>query len=315
MSRFVTEHKLTEHDLTVHGVRYHAAEMGPDKAGQDETGHGETVLLLHGFTGCHANWNALMAALSANYRVIAVDLLGHGRTDAPGDPARYAMQHAAADLMALMTALDEPRFHLLGYSMGGRLALFTALTYGERVRSLVLESASPGLASADERAARARADEALAAAIERDGIAAFVARWEALPLFASQARLPDATRARLRAQRLANRPGGLANSLRGMGTGVQPSLWSQLPQAHMPVLLVTGAEDGKFCAIARQMAAQMAPARHVTIDDAGHTVHLEQPAEYRRVITEFLQTHYSLATDESTAKSNTEPQMDTDQHV
>jgi 2-succinyl-6-hydroxy-2,4-cyclohexadiene-1-carboxylate synthase len=302
-------HDLTVHDLTVRGASYHVAEMG-----QRESGQREAVLLLHGFTGCHANWHAPMAALSARHRVIAVDLLGHGRTDAPGDPARYAMEHAAADLMAVMTALAEPRFHLLGYSMGGRLALFTALTYGERVRSLVLESASPGLAGADERAARARADEALAASIERDGIAAFVTRWEALPLFASQAHLPDATRARLRAQRLANRPIGLANSLRGMGTGVQPSLWPQLPQVHTPVLLVTGAEDGKFCAIGRQMAEQMPQAQHATIDDAGHTVHLEQPAEYLRVVNEFLRKQNSEATDESTAKSNTEPQMDTDQH-
>ncbi|MEZ4716454.1 MAG: alpha/beta fold hydrolase [Caldilineaceae bacterium] len=87
------------------------------------------MLLLHGFTGSHANWQDVLPTLAADHRVIAVDLLGHGQTDAPDDPARYAMPHAAADLAALMTALSTEEFHLLGYSMGGRLALFTALAY------------------------------------------------------------------------------------------------------------------------------------------------------------------------------------------
>ncbi|MCB0160139.1 MAG: alpha/beta fold hydrolase, partial [Caldilineaceae bacterium] len=191
--------KPAHHTLTVNGVTYYAVEAGT----------GPALLLLHGFTGSHVNWRDVLPTLAADHRVIAVDLLGHGQTDAPADPARYGMVHAAADLVALMTALDAEEFHLLGYSMGGRLALFTALVYPARVRSLALESASPGLVGADERVARAGTDDALAASIVNDGMAAFVERWEALPLFASQARLPDAIRARLRAQRLANNPTGL----------------------------------------------------------------------------------------------------------
>ena len=277
---------LTHHRLPVNGVTYHALEAGS----------GPALLLLHGFTGSHANWHAVMAALAPSFRVIAADLLGHGQTDAPADPARYAMPHAAADLVALMTALDAGTFHLLGYSMGGRLALFTALAYPERVRSLVLESASPGLAGADERAARVTADEALAASIVRDGMAAFVDRWEALPLFASQTRLPAAMRARLRAQRLANNPTGLANSLRGMGTGIQPALWPRLHEATMPALLLTGAEDAKFCAIARAMVKEMPRPQHITVENAGHTVHLEQPADFTRHVDQFLRGQEIRAT-------------------
>ena len=103
---------------------------------------------------------------------------------------------------------------------------YVAVHYPQLVRSLVLESASPGLATAAERQLRRAADEALAERIERDGIPAFVSAWEQLPLFAGLAWLPAEERAALRAQRLANNATGLANSLRGMGTGAQPSLLS-----------------------------------------------------------------------------------------
>lgn len=264
----------------VNGVRYQVAVSG----------RGPALLLLHGFTGSGANYDDYRAGLVDTATVITVDLLGHGQTDSPADPARYAMSQAAADLIATLDRLWQGRVWLAGYSMGGRLALYTALTYPQRFAGLLLESASPGLADADERAARAQADNALAAFIEREGIAAFVERWEALPLFATQARLPEAVRTRLREQRLRNNPAGLANSLRGMGTGVQPSLWEALGGLAMPVVLVTGAQDVKFTRIAAQMLARLPQAQHSIVPEAGHTVHLEQPEGYLRLLRAWLAT-------------------------
>jgi 2-succinyl-6-hydroxy-2,4-cyclohexadiene-1-carboxylate synthase len=246
------------------------------------------LVLLHGFTGRGDNWQAVAAQLAESCPVITVDLLGHGGTDAPADPQRYGMAESAQDLVDLLAQVTPGPFNLLGYSMGGRLALYLAVTYPQLVNKLILESASPGLAGAAERAARVRSDEALADRIEREGIAAFVNYWEKIPLFASQQRLPAATRQRLHDQRLQNRPTGLANSLRGMGTGVQPALWDQLPELTMPVLLLTGEFDQKFCEIATQMAALLPNARHQTIAEAGHTIHLERPAAYAAAVTGFL---------------------------
>src|SRR5438034_466060 len=84
-----------------------------------------------------------------------------------------------------------------------------------------------GFTGDSERSARRASDEALAATTERDGVQAFVAHWEQLPLFASQNTLPAAARSALRRQRLHNSAQGLAHSLRGMGTGAQASLWSR----------------------------------------------------------------------------------------
>jgi 2-succinyl-6-hydroxy-2,4-cyclohexadiene-1-carboxylate synthase len=251
-------------------------------------GDGPPLVLLHGFTGRAATWRPVVDSLGAGRRTVAVDLLGHGDADAPADPARYRMEECVADLIAVLDALDLARIDLLGYSMGGRVALHLAAAAPERVRALVLESGSPGLADPAERAARIRADEQLADRIEREGVAAFVRYWETLPLFASQLALPTAVRERLHQQRLDNRPQGLANSLRGLGTGRQASLWDRLVAIQTPMLLTVGALDPKYCDLARRMGALAPRAQVVIVPGAGHNVHLEQPAAFAAAVRDFL---------------------------
>jgi 2-succinyl-6-hydroxy-2,4-cyclohexadiene-1-carboxylate synthase len=264
--------------VEVHGIGYCVREQG----------YGFPLLLLHGFTGSSANWSSLIPAFPKRYRIIAVDLLGHGCTDAPADESRYRIEQAAADLEALMIRLNATPAHVLGYSMGGRLALYLALTRPYLARSLILESASPGMESEEQRIQRRSSDEQLAGWIEANGIGAFVEYWEQLLLFASQGELPADVRLSLREQRLENRPCGLANSLRGMGTGAQPSLWPCLGKLLMPALLLAGALDGKFTAINERMASLIPRATLSVIDSAGHTTHLEQPAAFVGAIRKFL---------------------------
>ncbi len=251
-------------------------------------GAGVPLLLLHGFTGSAQSWAPHVSFFAQRYRVITLDLPGHGRTDAPADPLHYRMEACAEDILALLETLTPEPAHLLGYSMGGRLALYLALTAPQRFRSLILESASPGLATAAERHQRREHDNALADRIEQQGIAWFVDFWEQRPLFHSHQQLPPAMRAALRRQRLQNNPRGLANSLRGMGTGVQPSLWDRLNTLTLPVLLLAGALDPKFVAINEQMAALLPAAHLQVIPQTGHTIHLEQPAAFRKAVAAWL---------------------------
>jgi 2-succinyl-6-hydroxy-2,4-cyclohexadiene-1-carboxylate synthase len=262
-------------------------QIGDVALNVEQAGDGEPLLLLHGFTGSARNWRGL-EAFGERFRTIAVDLLGHGASDSPADPARYDMAACVGDLAAVLVQLGIQRANVLGYSLGGRVALHLAAAHPERVGRLVLESASPGLMTEAERRARRADDEALALRLERDGLEAFVDGWERLPLFASQARLPAAVRAGLRAQRLRNNPPGLANSLRGLGTGAQPSLWERLPEIHTPTLLLAGALDEKFAAIARAMAERLPEATLFIVPEAGHTIHLEQPDAFAQRVTEFL---------------------------
>ena len=247
------------------------------------------LLLLHGFTGSGANWAEHSAQFqSAGLRVLTPDLPGHGE-NLPSTSDDYTMKAAAIQLAQLLERENTGPVHLLGYSMGGRLALYFALHYPEKVYSLILESASPGLATAEERAARKASDDALAERIEREGIPAFVSFWESLPLWKSQEKLPAEAQQWLHENRLRNDPRGLAESLRQMGSGAQPSLWERLGELAMPVLLLTGAEDGKFVAINRQMAAAIPHARLLIVPDAGHTVHLEQSDAFQTAVLSFLQ--------------------------
>ncbi|HET9951666.1 MAG TPA: 2-succinyl-6-hydroxy-2,4-cyclohexadiene-1-carboxylate synthase [Candidatus Eisenbacteria bacterium] len=249
------------------------------------------VLLLHGFAGSSEEWRRVSDALTAaGYRAVAVDLPGHGRTAAPaGHPlARFSAAETALDLVSLLDRLGAERAHWVGYSMGGRLALATALAHPERVDTLTLESAAPGIADDEERAARVRSDEALAASIEARGVEWFAASWESLPIFASQRSLPESVRADLAARRRRNDAAGLALSLRTVGQGALPYAGDRLAGFPRPVLLVTGDLDTKYVELAASMAARLPSALHLVVPAAGHNVHLEQSEWFVRSLLTHL---------------------------
>jgi len=248
------------------------------------------LVALHGFTLDSAGWQPLTRHLPADRPVFGVDLPGHGHSPASTDPRAYTMAAAVSGAARALAAHGVPTAHWLGYSMGGRVALSLALSRPRACASLVLVGASPGLADASEREKRVRADEALAEELQRVPLEAFVDRWLAQPVFAGLARLGPAHIAAARARRLRSDPAGLARSLRGMGTGAMPPLWDRLGQVAMPVLLVTGALDAKFTAIADRMNALLPHARHLVIPDCGHAVHEESPAALAAAVTAFLQS-------------------------
>jgi 2-succinyl-6-hydroxy-2,4-cyclohexadiene-1-carboxylate synthase len=254
----------------------------------ERAGSGPPLVLLHGFTGSVATWAPQIAVFARDFDTIAIDLLGHGASAVPTDPARYRMEQAVEDLITLLKRLGVGRAAWLGYSMGGRVALQVAVARPERVAALVLEGASAGIADAEARRARVCSDESLADFIEREGIAAFVDRWERLGLFANQTRLPADVRAALRRQRMANSPVGLANSLRGMGQGAQPPLHGRLAEVVAPILLVVGEEDKKFRNVAAEMAAMIPGVQLAVVAAAGHAAHLEQPDAFDGVVLDFL---------------------------
>lgn len=248
-------------------------------------GSGPALLLLHGFTGSGATWQPFDWP---GYETIAVDLPGHGESDKPASAERYRMERCLEDLVSLLDELGVERAAVLGYSMGGRVALHLALHAPERLWALVIESASPGIENEAERAERRRSDGELADSIMRDGIAPFVDRWQAIPLFASQSRLSADAREQLRQQRLRNDPAGLANSLRGLGAGEQQPVYTRLREIATPALVLAGADDAKYRAIAKRTAGALPCARLQIVPDAGHAVHLEQPQTFSAAVREFL---------------------------
>jgi 2-succinyl-6-hydroxy-2,4-cyclohexadiene-1-carboxylate synthase len=251
-------------------------------------GDGPPVVLLHGFTGSAASMAGVAAGLREHHRVIRIDLVGHGESDAPRDGAAYRMESCVDQVAEIALALGARPAHFVGYSMGGRVALALCVWRPELAASAVLIGARAGIADEGERAARVRDDRSLADRIEREGIPSFVDHWMALPLFASQRRLGAEALAAARKERLANRAHGLALSLRGMGAGAQPPLGGHLGRVRAPVCLVVGEEDARFRSIAEALARDLPRARVEIVPAAGHAAHLENPSAFLRIARRFL---------------------------
>lgn len=237
------------------------------------------LVLLHGFTGAPTSWDAVRAALPPGLEVHALPLPGH----APDFPVPWLGPEAAdearwsASVDALAERLPAGSAVLVGYSLGARLALGLLAQHPARIRSALLIGVNPGLADPTARRLRVESDDLLARRLRADGIEAFERHWSALPIFASQARVPAPARAEQRARRLAHDPEQLARSLETVGLGRMPDLSPVLEAGAPPLRLVVGAEDAKFRALAEAAAARRPELGPSLVAEAGHDVPLEAP--------------------------------------
>ena len=262
--------------------------MSGDALHVEACGLGPALMLLHGYAGTSQSLGDLAYGLSDDHTTIRPDLPGHGRSAGAWRDDGRDFEHALSRLVATLGCTGHASADWIGYSMGARLALGCAVRHPERVRSLVLIGGRAGIADAGERAARRAADAALADRIESGGVEAFVDAWLAQPMFATLRRLGPAAIERQRRDRLDHDAAELAGSLRRLGPGAQPPLFGELPDVRVPVLLVVGALDAPFVAQARELARRLPDARLCEVPDAGHAVHVEQPAGVLAAIRDFL---------------------------
>ncbi|HEX6710840.1 MAG TPA: 2-succinyl-6-hydroxy-2,4-cyclohexadiene-1-carboxylate synthase [Rubrobacter sp.] len=244
------------------------------------------VIFLHGFMGSSADWRDVTAALADRNFCIAVDIPGQGASLSLM-PEAYTIEGAARAVILTLDELGVERPVIVGYSMGGRLALYLALRYPERCAGLFLESASPGLESAERRTARREADDERAKRLESGDFEEFLEDWYRQPLFAPLARDEKLLRRTIEARRR-NEPVELAQSLRGMGAGSQPSLWGELGRLDVPTLAIAGGLDEKYAGISSRMASFSPWVKSVVVPEAGHIVHAEAPAAYLSLLERFL---------------------------
>jgi 2-succinyl-6-hydroxy-2,4-cyclohexadiene-1-carboxylate synthase len=249
-------------------------------------GDGPAVTLLHGFTQSGRSWREIISRMPEGWKWVVPDLRGHGETQTRHS-APCSMEACTADLEMLWDELGVERTHLVGYSMGGRLALHVAARRPDRVASLLTIGAHAGLEE-DARAGRRQGDEALAERIEHDGVEAFVNYWGALPLFAGLERRGPAYVAQVRDERLQNHAAGLACSLRGMGAGVMEPLWDELGHLSVSCTFVAGQLDHGYVASARRLAATVPNGRSEIVPRVGHAVHQERPDAFARVLANHL---------------------------
>ena len=242
-------------------------------------GVGPPVAFVHGFTQTGRSWLPVIESLDMEISATLIDAPGHGDST----NGKRTLIEAADDIATSMT-----RGVLVGYSMGARMALHTALFHPDKVTALVLISGTAGIDSEGERLSRRMSDQSLSERLLSIGVQTFVEEWLRLPMFKNlnqqSANVSD---------RLLNTAQGLADSLTFAGTGTQEPLWATLSSLDMPVLIVAGEEDQKFVEIAQRMSALIPQSKLFIVSGSGHTVHLEQPEIFTQVLETFLASQQS----------------------
>lgn len=227
------------------------------------------ILALHGFTGSGLDFECFAKDTEDFLSWWAPDLMGHGGAPVSEDLEKYTIAGHIGYLDAIAGDIGEP-FVLLGYSMGGRLGLSYALERPELVTGLILVGASPGILDPEELRLRRESDRVLAESVIEEGVERFLKKWQEQPIIKTQKKIPDWLRKPMMERRMGNNALGLANSLRGMGTGVMEPLWGRLGELRCPVTLITGETDEKYCEIAGDMRKLNASIKHEVIQGAGH---------------------------------------------
>jgi 2-succinyl-6-hydroxy-2,4-cyclohexadiene-1-carboxylate synthase len=231
-----------------------------------------TVTFVPGFMQRGEAWQPVAGRLAASYSSTCLDFRS------------WTFDERVEELLEAA----PPGSAVVGYSMGGRLALHAALREPERFGALVLVGVTAGIADSSEREERRRSDESLAEWMERRSIDEVVARWEQQPVFASQS---NDLRDEQRPGRLSHDPERLAQLLRSAGQGASPPVWHRLSDLRGPVLLTAGEQDRRYATAARRMAEEIPTARVRLVRDAGHAPQLEAPDEFAALLREFLDEH------------------------
>jgi 2-succinyl-6-hydroxy-2,4-cyclohexadiene-1-carboxylate synthase len=243
-----------------------------------------TLVLLHGFLGSANDWSELIEQLP-DYDCIAFDLPGHG------DAQEQRLNRMIDFPLWLNQQLQQrniSNYHLLGYSLGGRLALQFAATQPTGLQSLLLENAHPGLSSADERKARASADARWARRFYREPLADVLNDWYQQPVFAD---LNPTERTQLIAERSQNSAAQLAHMLCCCSLAKQADLQPWLQNTSLPVLYLCGEQDLKFQALAAQLTTHCTLVTQQILA-GGHNLHRANPEFMAAAIRQWLTNFY-----------------------
>lgn len=249
-------------------------------------GTGQPVICIHGFAENSSTWESIDPD---NCQMVLVDLIGHGNSEKPHSLEPYRLPVILRHLHELIQYLGYNTYSLLGYSMGGRIALGYALAYPQEVSRLILESSSYGLCDDQNRTNRLKLDAWLAHSIQENGIEWFNHYWSSLALFTSQTHLSPDIREKISERRLQNEPYALANTLLGTGQGIFPCLKPQVSDLSMPVLYIHGEYDEKYRKIGQEFTHLNPKIKREIIPGVGHNTHIEDPQGFTEVVNSFLE--------------------------
>jgi len=242
------------------------------------------IVFLHGFLGSAASFASVRALLPVGHPTVSPGLFGHR-----GQPELLPNHTFEAELDRLLGVIqghfNASPTHLVGYSLGGRLALALLLKAPRQFQSATLISARRGLDDPLARATRLEQDSKWASMLQTMPLSQFLDAWERQPLFATQRQLAPHVLAQLREQRLMHNPSALAQAMTTLSLAHMPSFQGTL-DIRCPVTLMVGDQDPKFCALAAELAEQIHKRRTIVVSGAGHNLPLEKPESVTAAISE-----------------------------
>jgi pimeloyl-ACP methyl ester carboxylesterase len=248
-------------DLLSGGVRIHYELSGA-------RGDRAPLLLSHGFRASARMWDDNVGALSGDREVLAWDMRGHARSDAPADPCEYGVEHSVGDMLMLLDVLGAQRAVLGGMSLGGYLSLAFLARHPQRVAALILVDTGPGFRRAEARERWNEFAHRTAVALERVGPAA-------LPASPETGSHREAT--------------PLAHTARRVMAQRDSRVIDSLEKIAVPTLVVVGERDANFLSAADYMAAKIAGARKVVLEGAGHAANIDAAEAFNAAVHEFLE--------------------------
>jgi 2-succinyl-6-hydroxy-2,4-cyclohexadiene-1-carboxylate synthase len=249
---------------------------------------GPALVCLHGFLGTGSDWipfTQTLLRLRPDIQILLPDLPGHGKS------VSIPPLNFSAQLCNTLDAVGISRAALAGYSLGGRLALATAIELPQRFPAFLGISTTAGMESPDEKSTRREADAKLAQRLREDSFESFLRDWWKLPVFDSPKKAPIAE---FLASRLSQNPAALAEVLETWSPGVLPDLWNELPAYPGSVLLLAGECDSKYSLAAQRMSQAFRVAQTQILPGCGHRLLEEAPLDLARLVTDFLPTNFGI---------------------
>ena len=257
----------------------------------EESGGGRVLTFVHEYAGDHRSWEPQMRFFSRYYRCIAFSARGYPPSDVPDDPEKYSQARARDDIRSILDHLGIDKAHVCGLSMGGFATLHFGMAYGERAHSLLVSGCGYGAEPAKREQFREEAN-ATAAQIEREGMPQAAKRYSLGPTRVQfQNKNPRAWK-EFADQLAEHSTRGAALTMKGV-QGRRPSLWELaegMRAIRVPTLVVTGDEDDPCLEPALFMKRNIPTAGLAVMPCAGHTINLEEPGEFNRILFDFLAT-------------------------
>ena len=238
--------------------------------------------------GSSSDWQKICNDLSSDFYCLAIDLPGHGKSEVDEYENSFSIENAARYISEFLENNNIESCHLLGYSMGGRLAIYLAINYPNFFNKIIFESAQPGISDSIERLNRKNHDYKHSQKLEIMNLSEFLKVWYNQPIFET---LKQHKRfANLLNSRLNNDPKKLSKSLIEMGAGTQPSLWNELYRIKNPCLLIAGEFDIKYQKLFSKIHKEIFSSKFIILKNCGHNTHFENPDEFIKVVKKFLIT-------------------------